>query len=141
MADAFDPFEGPWRGPRRRELIARFLQSATTAEHHEGEEEDDDGVQSSVVALTFMAPASEQWSFIIELIEAAPDRESVLGAIAAGPLEGLLGRFGEVAIGWVEERARFDPKLHRVLTGVWQHRMTDSVWARVQALQRREPSS
>ena len=37
-----------------------------------------------------MAPAAEQWAFIIELLEAAPDRDSVLASIAAGPLEGLL---------------------------------------------------
>jgi len=43
----------------------------------------------------------------------------------------LLGRFGALAIDWVEARAATDHRFRRVLRGVWQHTMSDEIWARV----------
>ena len=107
----------PWEGPRRAELIRAFLAG-----------EDDGG---ALIALTFFAPADAQWSVIVELIDAAPDDETVLAHIAAGPVEGLLARFGDTVIPWVEARAATDHRFRRVLRGVWQHTMSDAIWARV----------
>jgi hypothetical protein len=81
--------------------------------------------------MTFLAPPLEQWSFIEELFDAALDDDVVLARIAAGPIEGLLGRFGETAILWVEQRAVDDPKFRRMLAGVWKHMMSDEVWKRL----------
>lgn len=141
--EPFDPFTRPWRGPRRAELIRRYLEAAETEPPAEpaandDEEEDQSGVGSSVVLLTFSEPPAVQWAFLLELIGAAgPDaNDDVLGRIAAGPLEGLLGRFGEEVIDRVEEQARVDEKFRRILTGVWKHGMSDEVWLRVRALQR-----
>jgi hypothetical protein len=68
---------------------------------------------------------------------ALADSDHALGYIAAGPLEHLLGWHGESWIAKIEERAAIDPKFARTLTGVWQYRMSDLLWVRVQALQAR----
>ena len=85
MTAPFDPFSQPWRGPRRDELIRRYLAHDSSA----GE---------ALVLLTFLAPPDEQWTFILELIAAAQDDDDILSHIAAGPIEGLLGRHGPAVI-------------------------------------------
>ena len=129
MAVSFNPFASPWAGPRRAELIREFLRRDYEA--------DTDGVGESVALLTFVAPPEDQWAFILELLAAAPDDELVLQRIAAGPVEGLLGRFGDKVIPWVEARAAVDHKFRRVLREVWRHMMSDEVWARVCAARER----
>jgi hypothetical protein len=90
-------------------------------------------VESAIVALTFLAPVEIQWPFVCDVIAAAPDQANALGHIAAGMLEGLLGRHGEAVIERVEVRAALDPKFRRVLSGVWQYMMSDQIFARVRA--------
>jgi hypothetical protein len=98
----------------------------------------DSGAIASVTWLTFAVGPEEQWRFILELIDAAVlASDTVLQAIAAGPLEGLLGRFGSQIVDRVERRAGLDARFRRVLSGVWKHRMSDSVWARIRAIQLR----
>lgn len=58
------------------------------------------------------------WSIVLRLVEEAPD-DSVLGSVAAGPLEDLVGKYGNTILERVEEQARRDPKFRRCLTGVW----------------------
>jgi hypothetical protein len=127
MADEqFDAFSFPWRGPTRSALIRRYLECEATGI------EDDTGAVMAITGMTFMAPADEQWEVILELVREAP--EGAIEAIAAGPIEGFLGRFGESVIDRVEQQAACDAKFQRILKGVWQHRMSDEVWARVQLL-------
>ncbi len=123
MARAFDPFSRPWLGARRAELIRRYVRSGAGSENN--------GVGESLVALTFLAPPDEQWDFILELIAAAPNNDDVLARIAAGPVEGLLGRHGAAVIQRVEDLADRNAKFRRILTGVWQHTMPDEIWHRV----------
>ena len=122
MPKAFDPFASPWRGNRRTELIRRYVTPGSL---------DEDGIGEAFVALTFTAPPDEQWDVILEVIEAAPEDADVMGRIAAGPLEGLLGRHGADVIARVEARARTDAKFRRILAGVWKYTMADDIWARV----------
>lgn len=96
---------------------------------------DEKSVAQSVVMLTFARP-EHQWRFVLNAVALAESDEA-LGHIAAGPLEALLGRHGEAFVAKIEERADIDPKFARALTGVWKNQMSDSVWARVQALQAR----
>ncbi|AMV40636.1 tetratricopeptide repeat protein [Planctomyces sp. SH-PL62] len=134
----FGGFSAPWADERRADLIRSYLD---TLDRSAGDEEDDDpsGAQMAVTMLSFMADADEQWGFLLELIAAAPDDAQVLQAIAAGPLEGFLGRFdGEVVDRVVTEAAR-DPKFRRVLSGVWKHGMSDPVWDRIRAVQKTVP--
>ena len=72
------------------------------------------------------------WALILEILTQT-DLESVLGSLAAGPIEDLLARHGARFIDRVEERARLDPKFKDVLWGVWQSTTPATLWARVEA--------
>jgi hypothetical protein len=93
----------------------------------------------SVVMMNFTARPEQQWQFILAAVVHASDDE--LGDIAAGPMEHLLGKHGELYIENVEQRAEADPKFARMLAGVWKYMMTDEVWARVQVLKARYAAS
>ena len=88
----------------------------------------------AVVSMNFSASPEIQWRFILIAVVLA-DTDLQLGHIAAGPIEHLLGWYGESYIVFVENEAQSNPKFARALTGVWQYMMTDEVWARVQRLQ------
>lgn len=79
------------------------------------------------------------WKAIVEAID-QPRMEPYLGHLAAGPLEALLDMYGSVFIERVEQCARLNAKFARVLTGVWQSAMPESIWKRVQAAQNIETS-
>jgi hypothetical protein len=93
----------------------------------------------TVTAMTFMAPPEQQWQMVLEAIRQARN-DPDLSHIAAGPIEGLLGRHGEQHIGRMEQQAAADPKFARAMTGVWHYAISDEVWARVQVLQARCPN-
>ena len=96
------------------------------------------GCSQAITAMTFLSPPEDQWAMILEAIRQARD-DGDLGHIAAGPIEGLLGRHGEGYIALVEHQATSDPKFARAMTGVWKYMMSDEVWSRVQALKARVP--
>lgn len=86
-----------------------------------------------VVRTNFMAHPHVSWNIVIAAVEFARTDED-LGKIAAGPAEHLLAHYGSL-IPIFEWKAERDPKFHRMLTGVFRHRMSDNVWARVRKLQ------
>jgi len=92
----------------------------------------------SITLMTFVSVPEDQWQMVQEAIRQALD-DTDLGHIAAGPLEGLLGRHGEECIGLIETEAARDQKFARAVTGVWKYTMTEEVWARVQAIKSRVP--
>jgi hypothetical protein len=110
-------------------LVADFLE-----EYRTGREDLQDAALT-ITGMTFLSPASEQWEMVLECVEQAQSDDE-LGIVAAGPLEGLLGRYGDQVIALVEKQASLDPKFRRTLTGVWQHLMSDEVWKRVRAIQK-----
>jgi len=87
-----------------------------------------------VVLMNFTATAEQQWTFIQVAVEHARSDDE-LGAIAAGPLEHLLGRHGDEYIGSVESLASASVSFARTLTGMNQYMMSESTWARVQRMQ------
>jgi hypothetical protein len=93
----------------------------------------------SVVMMNFTARPEHQWQFILAAIKHASDDE--LGHIAAGPVEHLLGNYGDAFIVEFERRAEMDAKFARMLSGVWKYMMSDEVWARVEALKARIPAA
>lgn len=99
----------------------------------------EDPVGQSVVMMNFTARPEHQWRFILAAIEHASDDE--LGHIAAGPVEHLLGNYGDAFIVEFERRAEMDAKFARMLSGVWRYMMSDEVWARVEALKARFPAA
>ena len=127
--DDWDAFASAW---------LETLSKSGDASADEGEP-DESSVAQSVVLMNFTARAELQWRFILRAIALA-DSDDALGHIAAGPLEHLLGWHGEKFIAEIEQRAAIDPKLARTLTGVWQYKMSDTVWARVQSVQSQVPN-
>lgn len=79
------------------------------------------------------------WKAIVEATD-QPRMEPYLGHLAAGPLEDLLDMHGPAFIERVEQCARLNAKFSRVLRGVWQSAMPESIWKRVQAAQNIETS-
>jgi hypothetical protein len=71
------------------------------------------------------------WRVTTMLVHDAPT-DSVLGAVAAGPLEDFLGLHGVHFIERVETLAQRDTRFRESLQGVWQGSMSEAVWARVQ---------
>jgi hypothetical protein len=59
---------------------------------------------------------------------------AVMQTLSAGPIEELLTKHGPAMIGVVEIEARKDPSFAKLLGGVWRNRMTEEVWARLQAV-------
>lgn len=92
------------------------------------------GAGLEVTSWTFCLPLEEQWLLVLEMIRLAPD-DDCLSSIAAGPLEGLLGRYGDQLIGRVEEQAVKDHQFAKTLTHVNQNLMSDEVYERVKTLQ------
>lgn len=76
--------------------------------------------------------ADEAWEIILA-IHQRPLSNKAIAMLAAGPLENLLSRHGELFIERIEELARLDPKFNHLLGGVWQNGMSDIIWERVQA--------
>lgn len=58
------------------------------------------------------------WLVILRLVELAPD-DLTLAAVAAGPLENLLGSHSYEVIERVEHQAQTDIRFRRCLSGVW----------------------
>jgi hypothetical protein len=93
-----------------------------------------DDYEQKVVLMNFTATPEQQWIFIQAAVELAQSDDE-LGAIAAGPLEHLLGHHGEQYIGPAENLAAASPVFARTLTGMNQYLMSESTWARVRKLQ------
>ena len=66
--------------------------------------------------------------------EGKTDAKQVLGMLGAGPLETLLGENGDRVIADVEAEARADRRFFWTLACVWQHGMSENLWARVQRI-------
>jgi hypothetical protein len=105
------------------------------AELREPASKGESDVGMSVVMMNFTSTSEQQWSFILAAVPLA-ESDDELGHIAAGPLEHLLGWHGEIYTDLVEQQAADDKKFARTLTGVWQYKMTEDVWSRIQTLQK-----
>lgn len=115
-----------WAADRIERLAGDWM-----AERRGGAGDDDVGTQ--VVLMNFTASAATQWAFIRACIESA-DTEKQYGAIAAGPLEHLMGHFGADYIDAVEALAAENPTFRVVLEHMWQYSIDDDIWARLQLL-------
>ncbi|MCA8895110.1 MAG: hypothetical protein KDA48_07605 [Amphiplicatus sp.] len=60
------------------------------------------------------------------------EAQSVVGLLAAGPLEDLLSAHGPTFIEEVEQNASKDRRWAWALGGVWQFKMSKDIWERVQ---------
>ncbi|HEX2752272.1 MAG TPA: hypothetical protein VHP34_04035 [Alphaproteobacteria bacterium] len=76
---------------------------------------------------------TEGFSFILEVLKQTDD-EWVLTNLAAGPLESLLAIHPKEGLALVEREIPRNPKLKRILEGVWQNLMPEETWQRLQKL-------
>jgi hypothetical protein len=113
--------------------IAELREPRTTDSEAASSEEKWD-VGGSVTQMNFTATPEQQWQFILLAMKYA-EADEELSHVAAGPVEYLLGWHGEQYIDAVEYEAERNPTFARMLTGVWEYKMTETVWQRVQALQ------
>ncbi|HEY3814612.1 MAG TPA: hypothetical protein VGL66_15430 [Caulobacteraceae bacterium] len=122
-------FDTDWNTVDLTEFAAAWLETC-------GNDEPpiDNSIGVAVTAFTFRASPELQWKFIEIAVQLAKSVDD-LCAIAAGPVEKLLGDHGDDYIACVEARCVADAKFRRMVCGVWQYEMTDEVWGRVQALQ------
>lgn len=96
-----------------------------------------DDLSLKVVEMNFFASAETQWKFLQAAVCGAETDEH-LAAIAAGPLEHLLGHHGEY-IAEVERASSADPKFARMTEDAWQNQMSGDVWGRLLAITGRTP--
>jgi hypothetical protein len=119
-----------------RAWLAEIRASAAAPDSVEPEESDESSAGGVVTMMNFTADPEQQWQFIqTAMAQAATDDE--LGAIAAGPVEHLLGWHGPAYIEQIERWAAIDTKAARMVTGVWKYMMSDDLWMRVRAIQAR----
>lgn len=97
------------------------------------DEEQDAG--DFVVQMSFTASHESHWKFITTAFELAPDEN--LGDIAAGPLEHVMWRHGDLYIDLIESMSQADPRFATMVDGCRQHKMSDENWTRIQAIQNR----
>ncbi|WP_283131440.1 DUF6869 domain-containing protein [Enterovibrio norvegicus] len=98
------------------------------------DDEENTPVGSDVVLMNFLAPDEFQWKFIVTAFELAYDATH-LETMAAGPVEHLLGFHGDRYISQIEELSSANENFAWMMKGVWQHKMSDEIWARVQRIQ------
>lgn len=132
------PIDERWRklGPEDWKAFAR----AWLAELREVPDDPGARVSQSVVMMSFTATPEQQWQFVRAAVDAAESVDE-LGAIAAGPVEHLLGKHGGDYIAALEAQATADPKFAEMLTLVRRFTMTEEVWSRVQTLKARYNAS
>lgn len=90
------------------------------------------------VNLGMWGPPEWLWHFVLLTVSIAETNDD-LGAIAAGPIECLLGRFGPEYIDRVEQETATNEKFAKAVKGCNQYMMTDEVWERVKRLQENTP--
>ncbi|MFG6111316.1 DUF6869 domain-containing protein [Stenotrophomonas nematodicola] len=71
---------------------------------------------------------------VIDGIRRINGSDRVLASLAAGPLEDFLVAHGEDCTSGIEALARHDVQLGRLLLGVWQGRLSEALWARIQSI-------
>jgi len=108
--------------------------NAWLAELRGENDSNDDNGGMSVTWMGFTARPEQQWKFIrLAASRAVTDDE--LSAIAARPVECLLGHHGPQFIAEVEKEAAQSPQFARMLSGVWKYMIPDDEWARLQSVQ------
>jgi hypothetical protein len=73
------------------------------------------------------------WDFVVRVFE-RPMSDRAFGMIAAGPLEDLLGDYGELYIDRIEEMARKNPRFNYLLGGLWRSSSKPDIWSRIEQI-------
>ena len=113
-----------------QELAGDWVQNQQAAE---GSAEDL-ATSAAVVEMGRLAliQPRECWDVVLEILRCHADDEWIMANLAAGPIESLLALHGDQVMTWIERDAANDPRLARILGGVWKNLMDDDVWSRLQ---------
>jgi hypothetical protein len=71
---------------------------------------------------------------VIQCIRKLDGSDVIISNLAAGPLEDILVAYGTNLIERIEILAKEDPQLCRLLGGVWQNAIPESVWLRIKRI-------
>jgi hypothetical protein len=71
------------------------------------------------------------WRFVMGVLARNPP-DSVLGYVAAGPLEDMIADFGDYFIERIEHTALHDAAFRELLHGVWKNCTPDAIWQRIE---------
>lgn len=96
-------------------------------------ERTESGWSEARVMDMWMEEPDECWEFILSVLK-HDISETVQENLAAGAMEGVLSYYGETLIDRVEQEAHHNAKLRSLLGGVWQNRMSEAVWSRIEAI-------
>jgi len=86
-----------------------------------------------VMDVRYEEEPEELWRLIL-MLHRKDQSPSIQPVLSAGLVEDLLSGHGEAFIERIELEAHADPSFAKLLGGVWQSRMSEAVWARVQAV-------
>lgn len=111
-----------------------FLEAA----HHLDGELTKGDVDQWIVFVCFLGHPHALWNLMLDAVTVA-DSDKHLGKIAVGLAEHILAHYGSM-ISHFEKQALRDHRFKRMLTGVWRHRMSDNVWARLRVMQSNIPA-
>lgn len=147
--------ERVWEGPQDLRPVEDRPQSAVNPELMPHEDERDEDLARAYVAALQTEFRSEQWRAlrwaykrvdyltrylphkawrVILLIWSLDQSIKTMQILSAGEIENLLARNGMETIALVESEARRNPSFAKLLGGVWQNRIADEVWSRLQAV-------
>ncbi|MBL9206757.1 MAG: hypothetical protein JNN01_16830 [Opitutaceae bacterium] len=83
----------------------------------------------------WLASEAPEAAFELILVILAKDSSPrILENLSAGPLESLLAEHGDRIFNRVKEEASRNPLFRKLLGGVWQNRMSEELWTKIQNL-------
>jgi hypothetical protein len=144
-----------WKGPTGPQILEPRPLPVVDLELMPHEDEKEEDLARAYIAAQRAESKSEQWHAlfwthertnyltkylphkawrVILLIWSMDQSIETIRSLSAGEIENLLARKGAEMIALVEAETRRDPSFARLLGGVWQNRMTDEVWSRLQAV-------
>lgn len=71
---------------------------------------------------------------VIDEVRRINGSDRILANLAAGPLEDFLVIHGESHISRIEEAAKNDPQLRKLLGATWKNQMSEELWARIRSV-------
>lgn len=118
------------------QYIAAYRRRPTTA----AEQEEASLASEPAHSAIHVGHAETLWRFIEKVVAQRPS-EWVLGMLAAGPIEDLIGSYGETFIDRIEAAAQRSPVFRRILHGVRNVGASAEIWARIKRARCPEPDS
>jgi hypothetical protein len=82
-------------------------------------------------AAHLLSHAPEDCWRLIQLAAKMDLTTEQIAYFAAGPVEDILGRYGNDFVDRLEVAALGQPIMRRFVAGVWRGRMSDAIWARI----------